>query len=150
MIKEIIFAFLATLGFGITFEIRGKKLFFSCIVGSIGWVSYILSLKLGYSLILSYFIASIILTICSEILARILKTPVTSILINGLIPLVPGGGIYYTMYFILQKNMEQALFKGAETFLIAGALSFGIVVVSSLVRIAETGRKNRYFRSLKN
>ena len=150
MIKEIIFAILATLGFGIIFEIRGKNLYFSAIAGGIAWGTYIIALHLGSSLFFAYFISSAILTLFSEMMARHLKTPVTSILISGLIPLVPGGGVYYTMHYILDKDMEQAVFKGVETFLIAGAISFGIVVVSSLVRILKTGQTNRYSRLKEN
>ena len=146
MLTQILFAILSTFGFGILFEIRGKNLFFSALVGGISWATYLISLDLGAPLILAYFISSVVLTLCSEILARILKTPVTSILISGLIPLVPGSGIYYTMYYILEKNMEEAVFKGSETLFIAVALSFGIVFVSSLVRIIKTGNKNRYSR----
>ncbi len=148
MVIQTLFAILASYGFGIIFEVRGKNLYFTAIVGGIGWAIHLISLNLGSTLVSSYFISSIVLTICSEILARHLKTPVTTILISGLIPLVPGGGVYYTMYYILERNMEEAIFKGAETLFIAGALSFGIVVVSSLVRIMKTGQRNRYSRHL--
>jgi uncharacterized membrane protein YjjB (DUF3815 family) len=148
MLKELLFAILATYGFGIIFEIRGKNLYYSSVAGGIGWCIHVFSLSFGFSLVLSYFFASVVLTIISEFLARFLKTPVTSILISGLIPLVPGGGVYYTMYYVLERNMEQAIFKGIETLFIAGSLSFGIVVVSSLVRIVKTGEKNRYSRNI--
>lgn len=146
MLIQILFAILATFGFGIIFNIRGQNLIFSALVGGISWGTYLFCLELNLSVILGYFISSIVLTLCSEIAARFLKTPVTSILISGLIPLVPGSGIYYTMYYILEKNVEKAIFKGAETLFIAVALSFGIVVVSSLVRIFKTGQKNRHSR----
>ncbi|MCS5423074.1 MULTISPECIES: threonine/serine exporter family protein [Psychrilyobacter] len=148
MFIQILFAVLATFGFGIIFNIRREKLIFSALVGGISWGTYLFCLELSTSIILAYFASSVVLTICSEIFARLLKTPVTSILISGLIPLVPGSGIYYTMFYILEKNMEQAIYKGTETLFIAVALSFGIVVVSSLVRIIKTGQTNRYSRNI--
>ena len=148
MFIQILFAILATFGFGIIFNIRGQNLIFSALVGGISWGTYLFCLELNSSVILGYFISSIVLTLCSEVAARFLKTPVTSILISGLIPLVPGSGIYYTMYYILEKNVEKAISKGAETLFIAVALSFGIVVVSSLVRILKTGQKNRHSRNI--
>jgi len=87
MFTQILFTTLATLGFGIIFNIRGKNLFFAAIVGGISWATYLFSLELNPSLVLANFIASVVLTICSELFARVLKTPVTSILISGLIPL---------------------------------------------------------------
>jgi len=148
MFIQILFAISATFGFGITFNIRGKNLIFSAIVGGISWGTYLFCLELNTSIIFAYFASSIVLTICSEIFARLLKTPVTSILISGLIPLVPGSGIYYTMYYILEKDIENAVSKGAETLFIAMALSFGIVIISSLVRILKTGQQNRYSRKI--
>lgn len=148
MFIQILFAISATFGFGIIFNIRGRNLIFSALVGGISWGTYLFCLELNVSLILAYFASSVVLTICSEILARLLKTPVTSILISGLIPLVPGSGIYYTMYYILEENMEQAIYKGSETLFIAGALSFGIVVVSSFVRIFKNGQKSRHSRNI--
>ena len=146
MFIQILFAVLATFCFGIIFNIRGKNIIFSAIVGGISWGTYLFSLELSTSIIFAYFASSVVLTICSEVSAKLLKTPVTSILISGLIPLVPGSGIYYTMYYILEKDIENALSKGTETLFIALALSFGIVVISSIVRILKTGQKNRHSR----
>ena len=148
MFIQILFAILATFGFGITFNIRGRNLIFSAIVGGISWGTYLFCLEYNTSIIFAYFSSSVVLTICSEVLARLLKTPVTSILISGLIPLVPGSGIYYTMYYILEKDIEKSISKGVETLFIAVALSFGIVVVSSIVRILKTGQKNRHSRHI--
>jgi len=148
MFTQTLVAILATLGFGVIFNIRGKNLFFSALIGGVSWFTYLLCVKHNTSLMFSYFAPSVVLTLCSEILARFLKTPVTSILISGLIPLVPGSGIYYTMFYMLEKDMEKAVFKGVETMFAAGALSFGIVVVSSLVRILKTGQKNRHSRNM--
>ena len=36
----------------------------------------------------------------AELLARLLKAPATIFLVIGIIPLVPGGGLYYTMDYI--------------------------------------------------
>ena len=148
MFIQILFAISATLGFGITFNIRGKNLIFSSIVGGISWGVYLFCMEFNTTIIFAYFASSIALTVCSEISARVLKTPVTSILISGLIPLVPGSGIYYTMYYILEKNIEKAISKGVETLFIAVALSFGIVVVTSFVRILKIGQKSRHSRKV--
>ncbi len=148
MFKEILFSALASFGFGLIFEIRGKKLIFSSLVGGIGWGVSLFIRQLGGAVVLACFISSIVISLCAEGLARYLRTPVTSVLVVGMIPLVPGGGIYYTMYYILKKDLETAIFKGTEALLIAGALSFGIVVVSSIFRIIKTGQKNRYLKPL--
>ena len=63
--------------------------------------------------------------------ARLCKTPVTTFIVCALIPLVPGGGMYYTMLEVIQGNVQEALVKGLETLSIAGVLALGILVVST-------------------
>ena len=67
----------------------------------------------------------------SELLARRMKTPVTTFLICALIPLVPGGGMYYTMLAIIQGNTMNALEIGIHTLGCAGALALGIALTSA-------------------
>ncbi|WP_372713002.1 threonine/serine exporter family protein [Ilyobacter sp.] len=143
MIKQILFAILATFCFAIIFNIRDRKLFFTSIGGGISWLTYLLCVNAGYPIAFSYFLSSIALTLFSEIFARYLETPVTTILICGLIPLVPGGGIYYTMYHIIKERPLAAFSKGLETFLISCSLAMGIVFVTSFIKIIkDIHRKN--------
>ena len=100
-------SFIASCGFGIIFNIKGKKLFFAAIGGGLSWFVYALGLHLNLSTISSLFISSICFSIYSEIFARILKTPVTTLVICCLIPLVPGAGMYYTMYEAITGNVTR-------------------------------------------
>ena len=52
-----------------------------------------------------------------------------------MIPLVPGGGIYYTMYYIVQDSISKAVEKGIETFIISGSIAIGILTVSTFSQI---------------
>lgn len=132
---EIIYAFFATFFFSIIFNLRGKKIIFSSICGALGWFTLLLAQNAKYSKTASFFIAAIAITIYSEILGKKLKTPVTTALIPGLIPLVPGGGIYYTMYYIVSNEFLAARAKGMETLSITVALSVGIFLVSTFFQI---------------
>ncbi len=98
LIKEVLATFIATIAFGVLFNIHGKNLFFAGIGGALGWLVYKIGLYFGLSVILSMFFSAIAFSAYSEIYARILKTPVTTIVVCALIPLVPGGGMYNTMY----------------------------------------------------
>lgn len=70
----------------------------------------------------------------SEILARIYKAPVTMFLIVGILPLVPGAGIYYTMEYCVSGNQIAFGQSLVHTLAVAGALALGIVLISSLFR----------------
>lgn len=143
MIQIIIGSFLATLGFGILFNIKGKKLILAGIGGVIGGIVYHACLDMQMSEMMSMFWGSIALSLYSEIFARVCKTPVTTFLVAALIPLVPGGGMYRTMLQAIQGNAMQALTTGIDTIAIAGILVLGILLVSTVMK---TICKPRNFR----
>lgn len=132
---EVVYAFFATFFFSIIFNLRGQKIFFSSFCGALGWYALLLAQNAKYSMTASFFIAAISITVFSELVAKELETPVTTTLIPGLIPLVPGGGIYYTMYYIVSNEFLAARAKGMETLSITVAISVGIFLVSTFFQI---------------
>ena len=125
---------MASLGFAIIFNIRGRKLIFATIGGGLSWFCYLYLTNSGISVILSLFISSIIFSIYSEICARYLKTPVTTIVVCALIPLVPGAGMYNTMYETILGNIKGAVELGLNTLASAGALALGVIFVSTITK----------------
>lgn len=134
IILQTIYALIATLGFGIIFNIHGRNLFFASIGGGISWFIYLLGQEAHFSTTTTFFISAVIFSIYSEILARELKTPVTTLVICALIPLVPGSGMYYTMYQAVTGNVMQALELGISTLANAGSLALGVIFVSTITR----------------
>lgn len=128
---EILASAGSTLAFGILFNLKGKKLVAASIGGAIGWIIFVFFKSNGSSDPGAFFLASIGITIYSEIIARILKTPVTSTLIASLIPLVPGSGIYFTMSYFVENKIPEATKRGIDTLLITIAITLGIVMVST-------------------
>lgn len=141
MIIEVLAAFISSFAFGIVFNIKGKNLFFAALCGALGWFVYKFSLKLEMTDTTSLFLASISLSIYSEIFARILKTPVTTFVIVALIPLVPGGGMYYTMVEAITGDVMKSLEIGIKTIASAGTLAIGIILVSTLTKTIIKNKK---------
>jgi len=131
MILQIIFSFLGTLAFSIIFNVEKKELFLCGAAGAIGWFFYLIVSK-NNTIVFASFISTLVITFISRILANIRKTPITVFLISGIIPLVPGAGIYYTMLNILTSNNSLASYKGIETMKISGVIAVGIIIVLSL------------------
>jgi uncharacterized membrane protein YjjB (DUF3815 family) len=145
MLIKSIYALLATLGFGVIFNIKGRNLIFASIGGSLTWFIYLLSLKFNASIMIALFLASLGAGIYSEILARYLKAPVTVFSICSVIPLVPGGGMYYTMLASVQGDINKFLSTGLNTFASAGAIAVGILLASSftkLLLVIQANKKN--------
>ncbi len=137
MLLNCFYSFCASLGFGIIFNIRGKNLFFASLGGSLSWFIYSFALAKGINNISCFLMSGIVFSIYSEIMARLYKAPVTTFTICALIPLVPGGGMYYTMYEIVQGNINNAVVTGIHTIASAGSLAIGILLVSSIMRLIK-------------
>lgn len=141
MILEVIAAFISTFAFGIVFNIKDKNLFFAALCGALGWFVYKFSLMFGISDTTALFLASLALSTYSEVFARILKTPVTTFVIAALIPLVPGGGMYYTMVEAITGDIMKSLEIGIKTIASAGALALGIILVSTITKTIIKNKK---------
>lgn len=128
-------AVFASFGFAILFNVKGDKLFSAAFIGGIGGVVYDLSVFMGGSQAVSLFAASICISILSELFARLLKCPVTTFLICAIIPLVPGGGMYYTMLEVVQNNIDGAIIKGVDTIIQACSIAIGCILISSMTHI---------------
>ncbi|OPJ63594.1 threonine/serine exporter family protein [Clostridium oryzae] len=141
MILKVIYAMLATLFFCVLFNIRGKNLIYTSIGGGIGWFVYLFMQSFSLSITMSMFVSSIFIAAYSEIMARINKAPVTTFIICSLLPIVPGGGMYYTSYELIKGNVTSSLHYGIQTLMSAGALSIGILLVASVSRILHSNVK---------
>lgn len=80
--------------------------------GALGWCVYLLCGGIKNDIIQSFF-AIIVVAVYSEIMARLYKAPATVYLVVGLIPLVPGGGIYYTMEYCINGDMMNFMNTGS-------------------------------------
>lgn len=132
-IIQIITAAIGTLGFSIYFRVNEKNVIASTIAGALGWAVYLVIFKASGELFLANFIATLFVYIYSEVAARILKAPSNIFLIPGIIPLLPGGAIYYTMYGVVSG--DGALFRenGIKTVVITIGIAAGIVVGTVLI-----------------
>ncbi|WP_061993967.1 threonine/serine exporter family protein [Clostridium sp. ATCC 25772] len=135
LILAFIYAFISSLGFGILFNVRGKDLFFASLGGGLSWFVYKLAILNGLSDVLALFLGTLMVSIVAEICARVFKNPVTVYLICGLIPLVPGSGMYYTTFEAVKGNYSAALTKGIQTLFNAGSISVSVMFVSTLSRL---------------
>ncbi|MBE6023845.1 MAG: threonine/serine exporter [Cellulosilyticum sp.] len=132
MILSVLSAFISTIGFSIVFHVQKKHLLICGSVGALGWLVYLLINDRYNSSVLASFIAALLVTELSYILAKKRKTPITVFLVSGIIPLVPGLGLYRTMATLLEENYAAALDYALLTFEIAGVIAGAIVIISLL------------------
>lgn len=138
IILDTLFTFFITVSFAILFNVRGKLIVYSAIGGCISIVFYWITMELGYTYPVAYFIGTAATALYSEVMSRPLKTTVPTLLVAALIRLAPGGGVYYTMFYLIKSDYTNAVLKGTETFITAGAMALGIIIVSTFSMVIKS------------
>ena len=134
-IIQVLAGFIGTLGFGVLFNVRGKRLLVGAVGGLLSWLLFILINKVVHNEPVAYFAVSVAISAYAEIMARVLKTPTTTFIITGLIPLIPGGSLYYTMAYAFESDINKFVAKAVYTLELAAALALGVITVTTIVRI---------------
>lgn len=139
MTAQLFGAFLAVASFGILLEVPRRHMISGCIVGAVGWMVYLLMDRRGSAVIMSAFLASLVIALISHVFARVFKAPVTVFLIPGIFPLVPGASIYRCVSFIIKSDMALANHYLIETIQISGAIALAIFITDSIFRVWQRG-----------
>ena len=140
---QIFTGFLGSLGFSILFNIRGRKLWVASLGGLISWTIFLLLEPVFQGEASRYFFAAAAVTVYSEVFARVLKTPTTTFLVSSIVPLIPGGSLYYTMNYAVQGQMDKFASQGMHTAAIAGVMAVAILLASTTVRMLSA-RRNKH------
>ena len=140
--EQCVFSLIGCIGFAILFNIHGPGVMVCALGGALTWLVYLLVVEFGGGEIAANFWAALTASVYSEIMARIRKYPAISYLVVSIFPLLPGAGIYYTMYYAVQGDMDMFATKGMQTAAIAGIMAVGILLGSTAFR-AWSVWKNR-------
>ena len=128
---QIATGLIGSLCFGILFNMRGKRLIAAAVGGLLSWGLFVVLSHFILNEPINYFIVAAVVSLYSEIMARALKTPAAPIVTTSLIPLIPGGSLYYTMSSAFESNFTMFLEKAVSTLKLACALALGIIVVTA-------------------
>ena len=134
---EILAAGGGTFFFAMFYDMRGSKLITACLGGMFTWAVCLLVTELTGSQYIAYILSAMLASVAAEILARVLKTPTTTFLVPILIPLIPGGGLFYTMSAAGEGDWTTFAAKGQSTLFLFGMLAAGIMAASSIKKIVE-------------
>ena len=131
-ILAIVESFLATLAYAVLFNVP-KQYYIACgITGMAGWLLYLAMCQVT-TVALASFVGTLAVVLISRIFTVRKKCPITIFLVSGIIPLVPGAGIYYTAYYLVTGQMSLAAVKGLEAVKIAFAIVLGMIFVVFII-----------------
>ena len=122
-----------SLSFALLFNVRGRKLVVAAVGAPIAWMVYLLVSGWSGSPFAGLFAATALTALASEVLARRMAAPVIVFLVPILIPLFPGGDLYYAAASLVASDGKFA----ADCLLVlqeAGSIAGGIVAVACLVQ----------------
>ena len=91
---QTIMGMIGSVGFAVLFGVRGRKLAVIALGSGAGWAVYLVCRAMGCSIFTGLLAASLFVAALSEVLARMLRTPVILLLVPMLIPEVPGEALY--------------------------------------------------------
>lgn len=130
-------------GFILIFNIHGMGVLLCTLGGGLTWVAYCVTVFLGGSELLGYFIGGVVAAIYAEVMARVRKYPAISYLVVSIFPLIPGAGIYYATGYLVRNDMTMFAEKSTQTIAIAGVIAVGILMVSTIVRLWSVWKQHR-------
>ena len=136
-------AFVSCVGFGILFNVHGPGGLLCALGGTLTWLVYLLTLRLGGGDLAGYFFGTLFASLYAETMARIRKFPAIAYLVISIFPLIPGAGAYYTMNYAVQGQMDKFASQGMHTAAIAGVMAVAILLVSTAVRMLSA-RRNKH------
>ena len=134
-VLQILAATACTLGFGVLFQIKGRRLVAVAAGGGLGWLFYILLILVIHDEAVTYFVVALSVSLYAEVMARLLKSPAIVFLAPSLIPLVPGASLYYTMSHAFDGNLLQFAEKGLHTVSLAAALALGVILSAIIMKL---------------
>ncbi|UJF34607.1 threonine/serine exporter family protein [Paenibacillus hexagrammi] len=137
MVEQLIVSFIASAAFAVLFHVPRATLLQCGFVGMLGWLVYLLAVRIPMDPIAATLIASFLVTVTSQLLAKWYKTPIIVFSVSGIIPLVPGGLAYDAMRNVVENQYDAAVQLSAKAFLLSGAIAMGLVfseVINHVIR----------------
>ena len=140
---SVLFTFWAIWGFCSVFSCPYKFVVICCAEAALCWAVYLVCIGFGLSSVWATFFGAVFVDLAAQILARRLKAPVIIFLIIGVLPLVPGYGIYRVAYDMFTGGNVAASLTNA--LLLAGAVALAVIVMDTVIDLFV-----RIYRRVKN
>lgn len=116
----------AVLGFCLVFKAPPKYLFACSLNAFLAWSVYLAVDILGWGGLWATFFSTLVADVFAYYSARVLKAPVVLFLVAGILPMVPGVGIY--------QGVHSLIFGGdAASILISAFMSTGVIALAIFV-----------------
>ena len=125
-------------GFALVFGVEKKHFLWAILSSVICCVTYEIAFLIGCGMFVSAFIGAGFSAAYSDIMAHKLKVPATMMIIIGILPLVPGSKLYYTMLSVVQNDVLGFKKNATAALWLAAGIAVGIITVTAISRPINT------------
>lgn len=136
-VLPVFYAFFASMGFAILFQLRGAEMVYTSVGGGLSWAVYLFVAHCfpAETDVTAYLFASLSIALFSEIMAILRRRPALLYITIAIFPIVPGAAILRTMEYLVQNEVENFIVQGIYSVQVSGAIAIGILIGSSAVRL---------------
>ena len=135
LLREFLLAAVATLGFGLLFNVPRRALFPCCLAGGAGRLVRLIAVSLGASAVGGSYLGALAVGLLGYVLARAYRMPRMVFTVTGVIPMIPGVPAFGTLLELAAGNVDTGLHNAVDTVLIGGALAMGLTTVRVISRM---------------
>lgn len=125
-LKHFLYGFFASASFAFLYQTPKKAIYINGVIGGIGWIIYYFLNLSSTHIFMAALYASLAIGLLSILSAKIFKFVSMTFYVPAIIPIVPGSGMYYTMYYLILQDQEQFAKYATDTAVIAIAIAVGV------------------------
>ena len=131
--EQIVAGALGGLGFSIVFGVRKKYMLLIALNAGLSWAVFLL-----VNAVAGAFAANIASAMfCSSVAAALaprIKMPTVGLQMPATVPMIPGGSLYYTMFYIFSGDMGAARLYFMSTVRAIFGMAIGFAVITVLLK----------------
>lgn len=137
LLKGPLFAACATSAFSVLFGLHSVDVLLASGGAAVGWAVF-QGIPQASSPAFAAFLAALAAGLYSELAGWFRSKPATVYMIASIIPLVPGGGMYYTMLTTLEGHSAKSVELGLAALMTAFAIAAGLAIANAFGRMVFT------------
>lgn len=127
LLEHGLWAFVATTGFAVLFNVPSRVLLICGFTGAMGHMWRQALLANGAHPVAATFVGAMVVGMLGYSQARFFHVPRLIFTVTGIIPMVPGVPAFETIVFFMRDDIQSGLQAAVRASLQVGAISFGLV-----------------------
>ncbi len=134
LMVQVAAAAAGSVAFGAIMGVTSDFFLYCAVTGGAGWAVYVVLWQM-LGIVpepAAVFFATVLVTFCARLFAIRKRCPVTVFLVSGILPVVPGAGIFWTAYYLVVGQPDVAVGRGFSAIKAAIAIVLGSGVVFEL------------------